>query len=45
VQPAEAVFVDDMLVNVEAARQQGLSAIQFLDTQQTLADLQSILAG
>jgi epoxide hydrolase-like predicted phosphatase len=45
VQPEEAVFVDDMLVNVEAARQQGLSAIQFLDTQQTLADLRSILAG
>jgi FMN phosphatase YigB (HAD superfamily) len=45
VQPEEAVFVDDMLVNVEAARQQGLSAIQFLDTEQTLTDLKSILAG
>jgi len=44
VQPEEAVFVDDMLVNIEAACQQGLSAIQFLDTQQTLADLRSILA-
>lgn len=39
----ESVFIDDMLVNVEAARQQGLLAIQFLDTQQTLADLQVVL--
>jgi HAD superfamily hydrolase (TIGR01509 family) len=45
VQPAEAVFIDDMLINVEAARQQGLSAIQFQDTEQTLADLQSIVGG
>ena len=45
VQPEEAVFVDDMLVNVEAARREGLSAIQFLDTQQTLADLRNIIAG
>jgi HAD superfamily hydrolase (TIGR01509 family) len=44
VQPVEAVFIDDMLVNIDAARQQGLAAIQFLDTQQTLAALQEILA-
>jgi len=43
VQPEEAVFIDDMLVNVEAANQQGWAAIQFLDTKQTLVDLQSIL--
>jgi HAD superfamily hydrolase (TIGR01509 family) len=43
VQPDEAVFVDDMLVNVEAARQQGMPAIQFLDTSQTLAELQTLL--
>lgn len=43
VHPAEAVFIDDILVNVEAARQEGMAAIQFLDTQQTLADLQSLL--
>jgi HAD superfamily hydrolase (TIGR01509 family) len=45
VQPAEAVFIDDMPVNVEAARREGLFAIQFLDTQQTLTDLQSLLVG
>jgi putative hydrolase of the HAD superfamily len=44
VQPAEAVFVDDMLVNVDAARQQGLTAIRFVDTQQTLASLQALLS-
>jgi HAD superfamily hydrolase (TIGR01509 family) len=43
VQPEETVFVDDTQVNVETARQQGLIGIQFLDTQQTLTDLQSIL--
>jgi len=43
VQPKEAVFIDDTLVNVEAARRQGLEAIQFLDTEQTLADLQGVL--
>ncbi len=43
VHPDESVFIDDMLINVEAARQQGLSAIQFLDTPQTLADLRTAL--
>jgi epoxide hydrolase-like predicted phosphatase len=43
VRPAEAVFIDDILINVEAAREQGLAAIQFLDTQQTLVDLQGML--
>ena len=43
VQPAETVFIDDMLVNVEAARQEGLSGIHFQDTQQTLAELLDIL--
>jgi HAD superfamily hydrolase (TIGR01509 family) len=43
VRPEESVFVDDMLINVEAARQQGLAAIQFLDTPQTLADLRAVM--
>lgn len=43
VQPDEAVFIDDISGNVEAARQQGLVAIQFLDNQQTMAELQLIL--
>jgi epoxide hydrolase-like predicted phosphatase len=43
VQPAEAVFVDDMQANVLAARQLGIAAIQFVDTRQTLAELQGKL--
>jgi HAD superfamily hydrolase (TIGR01509 family) len=43
VHPDECVFIDDMLINVEAAHQQGLTAIQFVDTQQILADLRTVL--
>ena len=45
VQPAEAIFIDDISTNVEAAQQEGLAAIEFLDTRQTLAELQSILGA
>lgn len=44
VKPAQALFIDDMSVNVEAAKQEGLQAIQFSDTQQTITDIQKILA-
>ncbi|MGE5123109.1 MAG: HAD family hydrolase [Acidobacteriaceae bacterium] len=43
VSPGQAVFIDDMLDNVEAARRTGLKAIQFVDTQQTLDDLNQLL--
>jgi FMN phosphatase YigB (HAD superfamily) len=43
VQPEEAAFIDDTPMNVEAARRQGLAAIQFLDNQQTLSDLQGLI--
>jgi epoxide hydrolase-like predicted phosphatase len=43
VKPGEAIFIDDILVNVEAARNAGLIAIQFVDTEQTLADLSTLL--
>jgi putative hydrolase of the HAD superfamily len=39
VEPEEAVFVDDMAVNVQAAQQEGITAIQFLDNSQTLTQL------
>ena len=39
--PADScVFIDDMIENVEGARQAGLEAIQFLDTPSLIADLQ-----
>jgi putative hydrolase of the HAD superfamily len=43
VQPAEAVFVDDFLENVEAARRGGLHAIQFLNPSQAVAEINQIL--
>jgi putative hydrolase of the HAD superfamily len=37
--PAEAVFVDDMPANVDAARQVGMLAVQFQGTDQAIAEL------
>jgi epoxide hydrolase-like predicted phosphatase len=45
VQPAEAVFIDDIEENVEAARREGLFAIRFQDTQKTLDELNRCLIG
>jgi putative hydrolase of the HAD superfamily len=42
--PAEAcVFVDDMAINVEAARALGFAAVHFHDTEQTVAELDALL--
>ena len=43
VKPEEAVFVDDMPVNVEAARTLGMQGILFQSTEQTLKKLKQIL--
>ncbi|MDH7489731.1 MAG: HAD family phosphatase [Anaerolineae bacterium] len=45
VRPAEAVFVDDMAANVEAARALGMYAVQFRTREQTIADVRHILGG
>ncbi len=45
VEPGEAVFLDDLLVNVEAARQLGMKAVQFQETSQALSDMRALLAG
>lgn len=39
VQPQEAVFIDDVMANVEAARTIGLNAIHYQNNPQLLADL------
>jgi len=39
----EAVFVDDVIENVIAAREAGLLAVQYLDLQQALDELRQIL--
>jgi len=41
----EAVFVDDMEENVEAARQLGMRGVQFRSTPQALAEVQAYLDG
>jgi HAD superfamily hydrolase (TIGR01509 family) len=43
VQPDEAVFIDDMLINVEGARIAGLEAIQYLNNLQVIEDLDNLL--
>jgi FMN phosphatase YigB (HAD superfamily) len=42
-QPAEAVFVDDFLHNVEGARAVGMHAIQFRSPEQVRLDLEAML--
>jgi putative hydrolase of the HAD superfamily len=44
--PAEAcAFLDDLDVNVSAARAAGMHGIQFLDTEQAIRDLESVLSA
>jgi epoxide hydrolase-like predicted phosphatase len=43
--PEEAVFLDDMPRNVEAARQLGLNAILFQDNAQAMAEIEELLAA
>ena len=44
--PAEAcAFLDDLEVNVDAARAAGMHGIRFADTEQAIRDLESVLAA
>jgi putative hydrolase of the HAD superfamily len=44
--PAEAcAFLDDLEVNVDAARAAGMHGIRFEDTEQAIRDLESVLAA
>jgi epoxide hydrolase-like predicted phosphatase len=43
VQPEESIFVDDLLPNVEAARQFGMKAVHFLNTAQAIAGVRDYL--
>jgi epoxide hydrolase-like predicted phosphatase len=42
-QPTEVVFLDDVEVNIAAARDFGIHAILFQDTAQAIADVQAVL--
>jgi putative hydrolase of the HAD superfamily len=44
VRPEEAIFVDDMLENVRAARQVGLIGLHFRTTPQILSEIRGLLA-
>jgi putative hydrolase of the HAD superfamily len=39
----ESMFVDDMLVNVEAAQNLGMKGVQFKNTEQTIAEIRRYL--
>jgi len=41
---SECVFVDDMELNCDAARELGMTAVQFHDTDQTRREVESVLA-
>ena len=43
VKPEESVFIDDLLRNVEAARKIGMHAIQFIQPDQAVAELNDLL--
>jgi putative hydrolase of the HAD superfamily len=42
--PGECLFVDDVAHNIEAARELGISAVQFKDNEQAIAEIESVLA-
>ncbi|HKP90316.1 MAG TPA: HAD family phosphatase [Thermoleophilaceae bacterium] len=42
---SECAFVDDNEPNVDAARELGMSAVHFTDTEQARAELEALLAG
>lgn len=43
VSPSEAIFVDDVLENVEACRKIGMNGIQFKDSQKVIKQIQALL--
>ena len=43
VQPVEAIFVDDVQENVEAAQAIGMAGVRFVSTEQTIADIEQYL--
>lgn len=45
VAPTEAVFIDDMLRNIEGARHVGLHAVHFQTPEQARTDLEGVLKG
>jgi putative hydrolase of the HAD superfamily len=44
VRPEDCVFVDDLDVNCDAARELGMSAVRFVDPAQSIPQIESVLA-
>ena len=44
VEAAHSIFVDDFEKNIRGAREMGMTAIRFVDTPQTIAELRALLA-
>ena len=42
--PADCLFVDDIEINIEAARELGMTAVHFVDNEQAIAEIRSALA-
>jgi putative hydrolase of the HAD superfamily len=45
ISPSECLFVDDVEVNVEAARKLGMAAVHFLSNDQAIPEIQAALDG
>jgi epoxide hydrolase-like predicted phosphatase len=43
--PETSLFIDDQLVNVQAARDFGMKAVQFIETEQAIAEINAYLDG
>ncbi len=41
--PQQAIFVDDLVYNVDAARELGIHTVQFVDPETSLAELEALL--
>jgi len=45
IEPGECLFVDDVAVNVETARELGMSAVHFRANEQAIPEIEASLAG
>ena len=43
VEPQQALFVDDMIYNVDIARELGIPTVQFVDPDTSLAEMEMLL--
>jgi HAD superfamily hydrolase (TIGR01509 family) len=44
VAPGDCLFIDDLEINVDAAREVGMSAVHFVDNEQAIPEIRTVLA-